>query len=54
MGFLCVFRDFSTDFRFYMRENYPSILDGYYKIGETLDSNNRIRIVDEEIWSKKN
>jgi hypothetical protein len=33
-----------------MGENYPSILEGYYKIGETLDSNNRIRQIDQEIF----
>ncbi|KAF7998203.1 hypothetical protein HCN44_009601 [Aphidius gifuensis] len=43
----------SQDFRFYMNENFPSILEGYYKIGETISSDTSIRDFDTDTWSKK-
>jgi hypothetical protein len=40
----------NQSFRKYMRDSYPSILDGYYKLGETLDSTNRTRSFDSKVW----
>ncbi|XP_065158191.1 uncharacterized protein [Atheta coriaria] len=37
------------DFRLYIRDNYPSILDLYYKVGETLGDSN-LRQQDNNIW----
>ena len=37
-------------FRKYMNDNYPSILDGYYTLGETIDSTNQARAFDSSVW----
>lgn len=39
------------DSRKYLRDNYPSILESYYKVGEFLDSQNRIRQIDIAYWN---
>lgn len=41
----------SQDFRQYMNDKYPSILEGYYKIGETFDKNNKMRQFDSACWN---
>ncbi|KAJ9594416.1 hypothetical protein L9F63_014141 [Diploptera punctata] len=44
----------SRDFRLYMHNNYSSILEGYYKLGETLSSDSRpisIRQLDLQLPS---
>lgn len=35
-----------------MRINYPSVLSGYYKVGEVLDkeATERARQLDEAVW----
>jgi hypothetical protein len=40
----------NRSFRKYMRDSYPSILDSYYKLGETLDSTNNTRSLDSKFW----
>lgn len=42
-----------ADFRQYMNGNFPSILNGYYKVGEYLNPtgpNNSLRTIDAEYW----
>lgn len=41
----------SRPFRKQMRDNFPSILDGYYTLGEKLDSTNNIRERDSAVWA---
>ncbi|XP_060532519.1 protein CEBPZOS [Cylas formicarius] len=36
--------------RKYLKLNYPSLLEVYYKTGEFIDSNNRIRQLDQTYW----
>ncbi|XP_057651277.1 uncharacterized protein LOC130890892 [Diorhabda carinulata] len=43
----------NRDTRKYLFDNYPSILENYYKIGELIDSQNKIRQVDLAYWNKK-
>jgi len=40
-------------FRQYCSEKYPWALEGYYKLGETFDSANRIRYEDNKAWTKE-
>merc|ERR1712137_427930 len=40
----------SRDYRKYMRDNYPSILNGFYKVGETINSDDQTRQLDIKIW----
>lgn len=39
------------DFRFYLHNNYPSVLNYYYNIGEKLGNSN-IREIDNTYWIK--
>lgn len=39
----------SQDFRFKVKQNFPSILEGYYTLGERMGSLNT-RQVDENAW----
>ncbi|XP_044761016.1 uncharacterized protein LOC123318459 [Coccinella septempunctata] len=39
------------DSRKYLRDNYPSLLDSYYKVGEYFDSKNNIRQIDSAYWN---
>lgn len=41
------------DFRHYVKENYPTILEGYYQVGEVFSKDNTIRNVDEQIWAQE-
>lgn len=41
-----------TDFRQYMHEKYPSILEGYYKIGEFMGSGSEIKKIDSAVFNK--
>jgi len=41
----------SRTFRKQVQDNFPSILEGYYTVGETLDSTNNIREQDRAAWS---
>lgn len=38
-----------------MNENFPSILEGFYSVGEYFDKENiqRVRRIDAEVWSVK-
>lgn len=38
------------DLRYYLKDNYPYFLELYYKAGETLDSNCRVRQLDNTYW----
>lgn len=42
----------SQDFRFKVRENAPSILEGYYQLGEQLGGL-KTRQMDEEAWREQ-
>uniref|UniRef100_A0A182SW54 Uncharacterized protein n=1 Tax=Anopheles maculatus TaxID=74869 RepID=A0A182SW54_9DIPT len=42
-----------TEFRYYVKENYPSILEAYYQLGETLGGDKSIRVYDENIWQQE-
>lgn len=39
----------SREFRYYLNENYPKILEGYYSLGENIGGLDT-RKVDKEIW----
>lgn len=41
-----------TEFRRYLHENIPFALDYYYQAGELLDSTNKTRQLDLEVWEK--
>ncbi|XP_074038195.1 protein CEBPZOS isoform X1 [Leptinotarsa decemlineata] len=41
------------EYRKYLHDNYPSILELYYKTGETLDPLNRVRQSDQACWKKQ-
>lgn len=43
----------NRDFRQYMNENFPYVLNYYYKIGEVL-GNSHLRGIDSAIWTAKN
>jgi hypothetical protein len=40
----------SRPFRKSMLDNFPFILEGYYSLGEKLDSANNIRELDSKFW----
>ncbi|CAG9864563.1 unnamed protein product [Phyllotreta striolata] len=54
VGSYFIWRKINTerDFRRYLHDNYPFVLEGYYKIGETIDSQSQIRKIDWEHWNK--
>ena len=43
----------SRQFRKSMFDNFPSILEGYYSLGEKLDSSNNIRELDSRFWKNE-
>lgn len=53
VGSYLVYHKLNTDrdFRYYVKENYSPILEGYYKLGEYADSTNAMRKVDEKLWN---
>ncbi|KAJ8922848.1 hypothetical protein NQ315_007930 [Exocentrus adspersus] len=38
------------DFRKHLRDNYPAVLEVYYKTGELIDSKSNIREIDQVYW----
>ena len=40
------------EFRFQILNQYPTILEAYYQVGETIDPANKIRDYDHMIWSQ--
>lgn len=42
---------FMTGFRQYISEKYPSILEGYYKVGDFFGEN-QIKKIDSTAWNK--
>ncbi|ETN60678.1 hypothetical protein AND_007701 [Anopheles darlingi] len=43
----------NREFRYYVKENYPSVLEAYYQIGETFSGDTSIRAYDEGIWQQE-
>ncbi|XP_055539148.1 uncharacterized protein LOC129726460 [Wyeomyia smithii] len=43
----------SRDFRHYVRDNYPLILESYYQVGEYIGGDEKIRRHDELIWKQE-
>ncbi|XP_052869154.1 uncharacterized protein LOC128274863 [Anopheles cruzii] len=43
----------NREFRYYIKENYPSVLEAYYQIGETFSGDKAIRAYDESIWQQE-
>ncbi|RLU27160.1 hypothetical protein DMN91_000959 [Ooceraea biroi] len=43
----------SQDFRYRMHQHFPSILETYYVVGETLSGNNQLRTFDYTTWSEE-
>uniref|UniRef100_A0A2M3ZB26 Uncharacterized protein n=1 Tax=Anopheles braziliensis TaxID=58242 RepID=A0A2M3ZB26_9DIPT len=43
----------NREFRYYVKENYPSILEAYYQIGESISGDTSIRAYDEGIWQQE-
>jgi len=43
----------SQDFRYYMHQNFPLLLEGYYTIGESLSGNNHLRMFDLKTWTEE-
>lgn len=41
-----------TDFRYYMHQYFPNILEGYYVIGEKLSGSNQLRRFDNSTWTQ--
>lgn len=41
----------SQEFRLYMKNSYPTVLEGYYSLGENI-GNLKTRKHDQEIWNK--
>lgn len=41
------------EYRKYLRDNYPSLLELYYKTGEILNSESQVRVTDSAYWSHK-
>lgn len=39
------------DFRYYMKNNYPFALEGFYSVGEFFQSKDQTRKIDSNIWS---
>lgn len=43
----------NREFRHYVKENYPSILESYYQLGEFISSDKTIRNHDDQIWQRE-
>ncbi|XP_035908833.1 uncharacterized protein LOC118510728 [Anopheles stephensi] len=43
----------NREFRYYVKENYPSVLEAYYQLGETLGGDKSIRLYDDNIWQQE-
>lgn len=43
----------NRDFRHYIKENYPVILESYYQVGEFLGGDTSIRAHDDQIWAQE-
>uniref|UniRef100_A0A2M4AUA6 Uncharacterized protein n=1 Tax=Anopheles triannulatus TaxID=58253 RepID=A0A2M4AUA6_9DIPT len=43
----------NREFRYYVKENYPSVLEAYYQLGETISGDTSIRAYDEGIWQQE-
>lgn len=43
----------NRDLRHYAKENYPSILESYYQVGEFFGGDTSIRNVDDKIWAQE-
>jgi len=43
----------NRDFRQYMNDNFPIVLDGYYSFGEFMGRDSRIRAVDRAYWDNQ-
>lgn len=43
----------SQDFRYYMHQHFPSILENYYLIGEKLSGNDQLRRFDYTTWTQE-
>lgn len=43
----------SREFRYRMLNTLPSVLEGYYLLGETLDKTNNTRCLDQAVWSEE-
>ncbi|XP_055636988.1 uncharacterized protein LOC129775855 [Toxorhynchites rutilus septentrionalis] len=43
----------NRDFRYYINENYPLILESYYQVGEFFSSDQSIRKHDQLIWKQE-
>nr|CAH7720293.1 unnamed protein product [Callosobruchus chinensis] len=41
------------DFRKYLRDNLPFVLEYYYKTGELLNSRNNVRHTDQVYWEQE-
>lgn len=44
---------YMLDFRYYIHQNYPIILEGYYTVGEELSGNDYQRTIDYKTWAEK-
>ncbi|XP_012224832.2 protein CEBPZOS [Linepithema humile] len=44
----------SQDFRYYVHQHFPSLLESYYSIGEKLSDNNQLRTFDYTTWTQRN
>lgn len=42
----------NRDLRHYVKENYPTILESYYQVGEFFSADKTIRKHDEQIWEQ--
>lgn len=43
----------NRDLRHYVKENYPTVLESYYQVGEFLGGDSSIRNLDEQIWAQE-
>ncbi|XP_055592881.1 protein CEBPZOS [Uranotaenia lowii] len=43
----------NRDFRHYIRENYPLLLEGYYQVGEYISGDRSIRNHDDNVWNQE-
>lgn len=41
------------ELRHYVKENYPTVLESYYQLGEFLSKDNSIRNLDNQIWAQQ-
>lgn len=41
------------EFRHYVKENYPLILESYYQVGEYIGGDEKIRKHDELVWKQE-